>query len=77
MVAGRIAFVTAGVELANDASFALLRVSDQGFGILEPRVVDSEFDELDAHFLKANDTRKRRERWSQSVGGPFRQCIVE
>ena len=44
MVGGRAAFVTAGVELANDTSFALLRVPGQGaqislgaegFGILE------------------------------------------
>jgi len=62
VVAGREASVTAGVELANDASFALLGVPDQGarislgaegLGILEPRVVDSEFDGLDADFVKS------------------------
>ena len=62
MVAGCVAFFTAGVELANDASFAVLRVPDkgarislgaEGFGNIEPRVVDSKFGGLDADFVES------------------------
>ena len=60
MVAGRAAFVTPRVELANDASFPVLRVPGEGarvslfgkdFGILDARIVDAELDGLDANFV--------------------------
>jgi len=63
MVAGRAAFVISRVELANDASFAVLRVPDEGarvslggegFGILDARVVDAELDGLDADFVESD-----------------------
>jgi len=62
MVAGRAAFVISRVELANDASFAVLRVPDEGarvslggegFGTLDARVVDAELDGLDADFVES------------------------
>ena len=62
MVAGRAAFVNSRVELANDASFAVLRVpeegarvslSGEGFGTLDARVVDAELDGLDGEFIES------------------------
>jgi len=62
MVAGRPAFVNSRVELANDASIAILRVPDEGarvslggegFGTLDARVVDAELDGLDADFTES------------------------
>ena len=62
MVAGRAAFVSSRVELANDASCAVRRVPDEGarvslsgegFGILDARVVDAELDGLDADFVES------------------------
>jgi len=60
MVAGRAAFVNSRVELANDASFAVPRVPDEGarvslggenFGTPDARVVDAELDGLDADVI--------------------------
>ena len=60
IVGGRAAFVTSRVELANDASFAVRRVLDEGtrvslggegFGTLDTRAVDSELDGLGADFV--------------------------
>ena len=62
MVAGRAAFVTSRVELANDASLVILRVPDEGarvslgregFSILDTRVVDAKLDGLDADFVES------------------------
>lgn len=60
VVAGRAAFVATGVKLTNNVSFTVLRVPDEGarvsfsrehFGRLVARVVDCEFDGLDAEFV--------------------------
>jgi hypothetical protein len=60
MIAGRAAFVPSRVELANDASFTVRHVPDEGarvsisgeeFGSLVARVVDTELDGLDADFV--------------------------
>jgi hypothetical protein len=57
MIAGRAALVVSRVELANDASFTVRRVPDEGAGVsfsgedlssLDARVVDTELDGLDA-----------------------------
>ena len=62
MVAGRAAFVISRVELSNDVGFSVLYVPDEGarvslggegFGILDARVVDAEFDGLDADFVES------------------------
>ena len=61
MVAGRTAFVTAGVELANNESITTPHVPDEGtrialggegVGILDPHVVDAELDGRDAELVK-------------------------
>ena len=60
MVAGRAAFVATRMKLANDASFAIPRVPDEGarvsfsgedFSSRVARVVDTELDGLDADFV--------------------------
>jgi len=60
MIAGRAAFVLSRVELANDASSTFRHVPDEGarvsfsgedFGSLVARVIDTEFDGLDADFV--------------------------
>ena len=60
MIAGRAAFVPSRVELANNASFTVRRVPDEGarvsfsgedFDRLVARVVDTELDGLDADFV--------------------------
>ncbi len=62
MVASRAAFVVSGVELSNDASFAVSRMPDEGarvslsgegLGILDTRVIDPELDRLDADFVES------------------------
>ena len=62
MIAGRAAFVTSRVELANDASFAVHCVPDEGarvslggesFGNIDARVVDAELDGLSANFVES------------------------
>ena len=46
MIAGRAAFVLCRVELANDATFTVRHVPDEG-----ARVIDAELDGLDADFV--------------------------
>ena len=62
MVSGRAAFVISRVVLAKGASFAVLRVPDEGtrvslggegFGILGAQVVDAKLDRLDADFVES------------------------
>lgn len=62
MVVGQAAFVISRVKLANDASFAVSHVPDEGarvslggegFVALDSRVVDSEFDGLDADIVES------------------------
>ena len=60
MIAGRAALVVSRVELANDASFTVRHMPDEGarvsfsgedFGSLIARVVDTELNGLDADFV--------------------------
>jgi len=60
MIAGRAALVVSRVELANDASFTVRHMPDEGarvsfsgedFGSLVARVVDTELNGLDADFV--------------------------
>ena len=62
MVAGRASFVVSGVKLANDASFTVLHVPDEGARVsfsgedidsLVARVVDAELNGLDANFVES------------------------
>ena len=63
MVAGRAAFVTSRVKLANDASFVVRHSQDEGARVslggegfdapLDTRVVDAELDGLDADFIES------------------------
>jgi len=46
MIAGRAASVLSRVKLANNASFTVRHVSDEG-----ARVIDTELDGLDAEFV--------------------------